>query len=80
MRTTQVTYTCDRCKEKTPETKTGYYPREWHRLTLFSISSNMNIIEHFELCSKCSKELQKWTNPKELLEEPKNVLTGENLR
>ena len=76
MRSTSVTYTCDRCEEKTPEKQAGFYPSGWTRLNLFHIERNIEIVKNNELCNKCSNELHKWLFPQqimELKEEPKDA-------
>ena len=70
MRLTSVTYTCDRCKEEIQEQRTGFYPSNWNRLTLFNIERNIEITKNKELCDKCSKELHRWLYPHQI-EEPK---------
>lgn len=76
MRSTSVTYTCDRCLEKTPEQRTGWYPRGWNKVTVFSIERNIATAENKELCEKCSNELNRWLYPyaaEELIEESKDA-------
>lgn len=69
-RDTNVTYTCDVCKNREPETRKGFYPIEWHRVTVHSIERNMNVIENRELCMQCSRDLRAFLYP---AEEDKNA-------
>lgn len=76
MRSTSIIYTCDRCQEKTPEKRIGFYPSDWTRLNLFHIERNIEIVKNHELCSKCSNELNKWLYPQQIeepIEEPKDA-------
>ena len=70
MRTTTVLYTCDRCGEKFPETKVGWYPSGWTRTTIFNIERNVETVKNKELCNKCSLELWIWILNTQTIEEP----------